>query len=149
MEDQVFPGMGSDISFVFDDKLPEDTNIVIKVKDDTVEFRVNPRRLFSSMNNKNIIVAGINKKLIQMIEEFKAKISFKRQEGSKYWDLMWKDIVYDRVKDNPAVKYHDAERVMEGALSILLEKKETEENRIIEENKKIDKIQADLDKEKK
>ena len=127
--------------------LPDDTNIVVKVKEDGVHIHLNPNKIYSSLNNKNIIIASINKKLTSLLMELKSKVKFKKIENSEYWDILIKDVVYDKMKDSKEVRMLEAENVLEGITRSILNKKEKEEVKRMEEMRNLEKAQAKIDKD--
>lgn len=135
--------------FILDEKMPDDTNLIVKVDGPTVEIRVNPNRIYSTLSSKNIIIGAINKKLSELLAEFKAKIKFKKIEDSKYWDVILKDTVYEKLKHTDKFNYFDAEKILEATFRMLLDKKEAEENKRLKEMREIDKVQAKIDKDEK
>ena len=139
--------MDSEITYVLDEDLPDDTNIVVKVKEDGVHIHLNPNKIYSSLNNKNIIIASINKKLNSLLMELKSKVKFKKIENSEYWDLLIKDVVYHKMKDSKEVRMLEAENVLEGITRSILNKKEKEEVKRMEEMRNLEKAQAKIDKD--
>ena len=81
--------------------------------------------------------------------EFKSKVKFKQLDDSKYWDVLINDIVYDKLKDADNFRLLEAESLLEGIVRVLLNKKEMEENKRLQEDKEIDKAQSKIDKDKK
>lgn len=134
---------------ILDDEVPDDVNVIIKVVDDTVEFHLNPNRVYSTMKNKNVIVAGLNKKLSQLIEEFKSKISLKKQEDGKSWVVLIKDVVYDRIKEKSQVYVREGEQLLSGIVNMMLHKKEMQEDKSLKEIRDLEKAQDRIDNDKK
>lgn len=141
-----FTDEGAEVKFVVDEKLDDDTNLTVKVKGDDVEIHFNPKRIFSTLNNKNLIIASVNKKLTALLMEFKSKVKFKQLEDSKYWDVLVSDVVYEKLKDTDKFRLLEAESLLEGVVRVLLNKKEMEENKRLQEDREIDKTQSRIDK---
>lgn len=139
--------MDSEITYVLDEDLPDDTNIVVKVKEDGVHIHLNPNKIYSSLNNKNIIIASINKKLTSLLMELKSKVKFKKIENSEYWDILIKDVVYDKMKEPKEIRMLEAENVLEGITRSILNKKEKEEAKRMEEMRNLEKAQEKIDKD--
>ena len=142
----LFDGEGSECIFVLDEKMPDDTNLLVKVDGPIVEIHINPNRIYSTLSSKNMIIAAINKKLSELLAEFKAKIKFKKLEDSKYWDVILKDAVYEKLKHTDKFSYFDAEKILEATFRVLLDKKEAEENKRLKEMREIDNVQSKIDK---
>ena len=149
MTGSFFTDDGAEVKFVVDGKLDDEINFIVKVKGDDVEVHLNPKRIFSTINNKNVIIASINKKLTGLLMEFKSKVKFKQLDDSKYWDVLINDIVYDKLKDADNFRLLEAESMLEGIVRVLLNKKEKEENKRLQEDKEIDKAKSKIDKDKK
>ena len=142
----LFDSEGSECVFVLDEKMPDDTNLIVKVNGPRVEIHINPNRIYNTLSSKNVIIASINKKLSELLAEFKAKIKFKKLEDSKYWDIILKDTVYEKIKHTDKLTYFDAEKALESTFRTLLNKKEAEENKRLKEMKELDKVQSKIDK---
>lgn len=149
MSNPLFSDDGNEVTFVLDEKLPDDTNLVVKVNGDNIEIHLNTNRIYSTLINKNLVIASINKKLSSLIEEFKNKIKFKKLEDSKYWDILLKDTVYEKLKSVDEIRLPEVERIIEATTRQLLNKKEIEENKRIKELNEIDEVQSKIDKAKK
>lgn len=149
MPKSYFADLGNAIGMTIDEELPDDVNIIVKVKGPDIEFRINPSRLYSTLRNKDAIVAGLNKKLIAMIEEFKTKISLKKMEGSKFRDVLIRDVVYNKIKDNDHIPLREEEEMILGITRAMLYAKEQEEETRLKEMRELEKAQEKIDNKKK
>ena len=146
-----FADIGSSIGILLDEELPDDVNVVIKVKGSDTEFHINPNRIYSTLRNKDAIIAGLNKRLVAMIDEFKTKISLKKMEGSKFRDILIRDVVYNKIKDNDHVYLREEEEIILSITRMMLYAKEQEEYTKLMEIRTLEKKQEEIDgnKEKK
>lgn len=144
-----FADLGTNIMMIPDDNMPDDTNIIVKVKGESIEIYINPNRLYNTLRNKDAIVGSLNKKLIELIEDFKTKISMKKVEDSKFRDILIKDVVYDKLKDQDHMYIREAEELIFGITKMMLFKKELEEEKKLKEIQDLEKAQEKIDNDKK
>lgn len=143
-----FADLGTEIGIVLDEELPDDVNVIVKVVGSEVKFHINPNRLYSTLRNKDSIIAGLNKKLTGMIEEFKTKISLKKMEGSKFRDILIKDVVYNKIKNNDHVYLREEEEIILSIARMMLYAKEQEEDTRLREIRALEKAQEKIDNDK-
>ena len=86
-----------------------------------------------------------------MIDEFKTKISLKKMEGSKFRDILRRDVVYNKIKDNDHVYLKEEEEIILSITRMMLYAKEQEEYTKLKEMRALEKKQEEIDnnKEKK